>query len=103
MLDMSEAEIQTILTKYKEQRNRNKERYERVKDTEEFKMQNRARAKEHYESNKDKRKEKYQNNKDLAIARNSFYYYKRTNKLDTFKEKYPERYDLCVMYNYLSE
>jgi len=37
------------------------------------------------------------------MARNSFYYYKRTNNLDKFKEKYPERYDLCVMYNYLSE
>ncbi len=103
MLDMSETEIQTILLKYKDQRQRNKDRYEKVKDTDDFKLQNRARAKLHYESNKDKRKEKYENNKDLAVARNSFYYYKRTNNLNKFKEKYPERYDLCVMYNYLSE
>lgn len=103
MLDMSEDEIQTILTKYKDQRQRNKARYEKVKDTDDFKLQNRARAKQHYESNKEKRKEKYQNNKDLAVARNSFYYYKRTNNLNKFKEKYPERYDLCVMYNYLSD
>ena len=101
MLDMSDTEIQTILTKYKEQKNRNKERYERVKDTEEFKIQNRARAKQHYEHNQ--LLERYENNKDLAMARNSYYYYKKTNNLNKFKEKYPERYDLCVMYNYLSD
>ena len=103
MLDLSENEIQEILTKYKQQKDRNKERYERVKDTDEFKQQNRERAKQHYMIHKDVRKQRYEENKVLAVARNSFYYYKRCDKLDKFKEKYPERYDLMILYNYISD
>ena len=39
-LDLSEAQIQNILTQYKNKREREKERYERIKDTDDFKNYN---------------------------------------------------------------
>lgn len=93
-LDLSEAQIQKILESYKNKREREKQRYDQIKDTEEFKNYNRNKAKLHYENNKDKYKERYENKKELVKARNSYYYYKRIDKIETFKEKYPERYEI---------
>ena len=99
-MDFTEEQIADILVKYKQQKDRNRERYVKIKDTDEFKELNRSRAKEHYENNKEQRKEHYENNKEFVIARNSYYYYKRCNKLDVFKYKYPDRYHLMEMKNY---
>lgn len=99
-LDLSEAQIQKILEAYKNKREREKERYEQLKDTEEFKNYNRNKAKLHYENNKDKYKEKYKNKKELMKARNSYYYYKKKDELHKFKEKYPERYELLEKVSY---
>ena len=98
MVEMSDSEIKHILSLYKTQREKDKERYKLVKDTDEFKRQNRARAKAHYEKTKDIRKQRYINNRELQIAKNSYYYYQRTNNVKTFMEKYPERYEMlhCV-------
>ena len=94
MVEMSDSEIKHILSLYKTQREKDKERYKLVKDTDEFKRQNRARAKAHYEKTKDIRKQRYINNRELQIAKNSYYYYQRTNNVKTFMEKYPERYEM---------
>lgn len=103
MFDLSEQEIENILTKYKIRKEKDKQKYLQIKDDENFKIKNRARAKAHYEKNKDKKKERYEQNKDLAKARNSYYYYKNLNKINVFQEKYPERFDLLKMYGYFNE
>jgi len=93
-LDLSEAQINKILESYKNKREREKQRYEQIKDTEGFKNYNRNKSKLHYENNKEMYKERYENKKELLKARNSYYYYKKIDKIETFKEKYPERYEI---------
>ena len=88
MENYTEEQIKNIIESYHNKRDREKKNYELVKDTEEFKNHNRQRVKEWYEKNKDKRKEDYQRNKEIKKARSSYYYYKRVNKLDEFKENY---------------
>lgn len=100
--EFTETQINKILTDYKNRRLRDRMRYETIKDNEEFKIKNRQRAKLHYEKNKDKRKEKYIENNDLMKARNSYYYYKKKDKLDDLKTKYPERWQLLLDNNYIT-
>jgi hypothetical protein len=102
-LDLSEAQIQKILEAYKNKREREKERYEQIKDTEEFKIYNRNKAKLHYENNKEMYKEKYKNKKELMKAKNSYYYYKRKNDMEAFQKKYPDRYELLLVGGYFND
>ena len=101
--DYSEEEIQNILKSYKHKREKEKERYDKIKDTDEFKLKNRMKAKDHYNNNKDHYKEKYQNKKDLVKARNSFYYYKKKNDMEAFKTKYADRYELLLIGGYFKD
>ena len=39
-------------------------------------------------------KVRYENKKELLKARNSYYYYKKIDKIEKFKEKYPDVYDV---------
>jgi hypothetical protein len=94
METFSETEINHILNLYKKNVERNKIYYEKVKDTEEFKKKNRARAAAHYEKNKASKKESYSNNLEYNKSRNMYYYYKRLDRVDHFKDKYPERFEL---------
>ena len=102
-MEYTESEIQHILKLYKQRREKSKADYEKVKDTEEFKLKNRARAKEHYHNNKDLKKKHYEENKELIKARTSYQYYKKKDRVEEFKEKYPERYQKLVDVNYISE
>ncbi len=102
MSNMSDIEIQKIVSMYKGQRQKDKERYEKIKDTEEFKLKNRARAKAHYEKTREIRQERYQNERDLRLAKNSYYYYKRNNNLEVFMYKHPEKYETLKNCGYLS-
>ena len=99
MSEYSEEHIKNILNQYQRKREKEKERYERIKDTEEFKNQNRQRARNHYQVNKDKKKEKYDNNKEFMNARSSYYYYKKKEQLDLFKEKYPNKVNILMENN----
>jgi len=99
MSEYSEEHIKNILNQYQRKREKEKERYERIKDTEEFKTQNRERARNHYHINKDKKKEKYDNNKEFMNARSSYYYYKKRDKLELFKEKYPNKVNILMENN----
>ena len=92
----TEEEIKKIIQAYHHKREREKEHYDKIKDTEEFKNYNRQKVKNWYQENKDKRKQEYQDNKEIKQARSSYYYYKRKDRLDDFKEKYPEKYQLLV-------
>ena len=99
MSEYSEEHIKNILNQYQRKREKEKERYERIKDTEEFKTQNRERARNHYHINKDKKKEKYDNNKEFMNARSSYYYYKKRDKIELFKEKYPNKVNILMENN----
>ena len=91
METFTDERIKSILNQYERKRMKEKERYKVIKDTEEFKQQNRTRARNHYQLNKEKKKENYENKKDFMNARSSLYYYKRKDKVELFKEKYPEK------------
>jgi len=91
MNNLTDERIKKIIEQYEKKRNREKERYQLIKDTEEFINQNRERARNHYQNNKDMKKEKYNNDKEFLNCKASFYYYRKINKLDLFKEKHPEK------------
>lgn len=102
MSEMSDIEIQKIVSMYKSQREKDKERYEKIKDTDEFKIKNRARAKAHYEKTREIRQKRYLDERDLRLAKNSYYYYKRNNNIQLFKEKHNEKYELLKKCGYIS-
>tara|TARA_B100000768_G_scaffold180779_1_gene201666 strand:+ start:9013 stop:9333 length:321 start_codon:yes stop_codon:yes gene_type:complete len=92
--DYNEEQLTNILNSYKNKKEKEKERYERIKDTEEYKIENRERARIHYSKYKEKKKVHYENNKDFFRARNSFYYYRKTKNLQKFIDNFPERVEL---------
>ncbi len=91
MSDLTDTRIQQILKSYNNKRVKEKERYNRIKDSEEFKIKNRERAKNHYQKNKDIKLNRYKDDKEFLTAKGSYYYYKKNDKLDIFKEKYPDK------------
>jgi hypothetical protein len=101
-MEFNDNDIQHILKLYKQRREKDKEKYDKIKDTEEFKIKNRARAKEHYHNNKHLKQNHYNENKELIKARNSYQYYKKRDRIDDYKNKYPERYMMLVDNNYIS-
>ncbi len=88
------VEVDKLLTAYKRKQQKEKERYERLKQNPEFVKQNRLRAKENYDKNKNKKYERYQQNLDLERAKSSFYYYLKKNNLDAFEARYPDRFKM---------
>lgn len=95
-MEYTDAEIKHILKIYKQRREKDKEKYDKVKDTEEFKLKNRARAKEHYHKNKHLKKNAYEKDKEYIKCRNNYNYYKKNNREEEFKEKYPDKYMLLL-------
>lgn len=102
-MEYSENEIQHILKLYKQRREKDKERYDKIKDTEEFKIKNRQRASEHYHKNKQTKKDSYQKNKEFIKCRNSYNYYAKLNREEEFKKKFPDKYLTLVDHNYFKE
>ena len=99
----SESEIQHILKLYKQNKERNKAHYDKVKNTEEFKMKNRERAKVHYHKNKELKQNAYMENKEVIKARSSYRYYLKRDRVEEFKKKYPFRYEKLVCNNYIKD
>ena len=99
----SEEQIQHIMKLYKQNRQKRKERYNKIKDTEEFKIKNRERANKHYAENKDMKKKQYEENKEFVKARNNYLYYKKRDRVEDYKEKYPEKYQMLIDMNYLTD
>jgi hypothetical protein len=95
-MDLSAEQIARILTNYKNKRIReNKYYHEVTKNKEEFKIKNRTRAKAHYHNGyKDKKRENYSNNKDVLQMKSLYNYYKKTDKLDIFKEKHEDKFNI---------
>jgi len=103
MENYSEEQIQKMVKAYENKRTREKKYYETVKDTEEFKIANRTRANNWYMKNQKARQESYNKNKEINGAKSSYYYYKKLDRVEEFKTKYPEKYKLLVDNHYLSE
>ena len=99
MTDLTDERIHKILMQYENKRKKEKERYERIKDTEDFKNQNRDRARNHYQNNKEMKKDKYNKNKEYLTARSSYYYYKNSNRIEDFKNKFPEKVKILMENN----
>jgi hypothetical protein len=104
-MDLDEKQIQNILTNYKNKRQRENKYYHEVsKHKEEFKIKNRQRAKLHYENGyKEKKKINYENNKEFLKNRSLYNYYKRNDKLEVFKEKHKDKYDMLVEKGYVKD
>tara|TARA_R110001632_G_scaffold8141_1_gene31875 strand:- start:5068 stop:5379 length:312 start_codon:yes stop_codon:yes gene_type:complete len=102
MSEITDSErIKKILIQYEKKRVREKERYKLIKDTEDFKIKNRQRAKNHYDKNKQVKKEKYDSDKEFLNAKSQYYYYKKHEKLDIFEEKYPNKMTILKERNYI--
>ena len=99
MTEITDPKVKKILEQYERKRLKEKERYDRVKETEEFKNKNRERARNHYNLNKEVKKNNYMENRDFLNARSSYYYYKKTERLEDFKLKYPEKIELLSSVN----
>jgi len=96
MNNYSEEEINKIIQHYKNQKQKDKDKYLKNKDNEDFKIKNRERARLHYQNNKDKKAVKYQENKELLNTKSLLQYYKYNDKIETFKNKYPEKVEVLM-------
>lgn len=93
-MEFTDEQIHNIIEKHKDRLQKDRIKYDKIKDNEDFKALNRQRAKAHYEKNKDKKASLYLENKEFLKARNSYYYYLKKDALDIFIEKFPERHEL---------
>lgn len=103
MNDYTDAELIQIVRSYENKKKGEKARYDRIKDTDEFKQKNRAKAIKHYHSNKEKHKEKYLKDKVFVSYRSSYNYYKRLGREKEFRHLFPEKVELLTKRGYLSE
>ena len=97
-MDLTQAQIERILTNYKNKRERENKYYHEVsKNKEDFKIKNRERAKAHYHNGyREKKKENYNNNKELLKTKSLFNYYKKNDRVDIFKTKHEDKYKMLV-------
>lgn len=91
---MDEQLIQKALQQYKNNLLKYKETYARRRLDENFMEANRERARNYYLNNPHKKKEYYETNKEKTKCKSMYNYYKKMDKVDVFKSKYPERYIL---------
>ncbi len=98
MAELTPEKINNILDSYKRRVEKDKIKYLKNKDNEDFKIANRARAKAHYEANKELKAKKYQDNKELLKCKALLNYYKYHNRINDFIEKYPDKVDLMKSY-----
>lgn len=92
---MEEKQIQKIIEQFKKKKaNEYYNYHNKYKLDEKYMIKNKQRAKEHYDNNKEKRANEYSRNKEFLKARSSYNYYKKTNNLDKFQKKFPDRVKL---------
>ncbi len=96
-MDLTDEQIKAIVERHVKRREYDKNRYHEVlKKDPDFIAKNRERAKAHYQQNGEKKRQVYAKNKELLSARSSARYYKKTDRLELFKEKHPEKYQLLL-------
>ncbi len=98
----NEEKINKIIEIYKKSRERDRKKYEKKKNDPAFIEQNRARAKAHYEAHyRDVKKDNYNKNKEFIKAKSLFYYYRKTNRIDEFKSKFPDKVELMETHGFV--
>ena len=96
--------IQKLVNDHKKKLQYHRDRYNNIrKHDETFMKKNRDRAKVHYDNNKEKKKEYYESNKALMNAKASYKYYLKNDKVDKFKEKYNDRYELLLNSGFITQ
>ena len=96
-MDLTDEQITKIILSHKKRLEYDRKRYHEVnKKDPVFIAKNRQRAKEHYEKYGSKKRENYAQNREVLSARTSYRYYKRTNRLELFKTRHPEKYQMLV-------
>ena len=103
MDEFTEQQIASMIKAYKNKRARELKHYQKIKDTQNFKDKNRARAKAWYDKHKEVRQKYYEDNIDFRRAKSSYYYYKRNNRLAEFELKHPAKYNLLKENGYFNE
>ena len=94
--------IQKLLSNYKKKKEYDYQIYHNEKKLNpEFMKKNRERANKHYHNNKLERKEYYEKNKDLHKCKNLYYYYKNRDRLEEFKDKYEDKYNILVSMEFI--
>ena len=99
----TDEELAHILTQYKKHRERVRNNYERIKDTEKWKKTNRENAKKYYHKNKEEFREKYMKDADFNRARASYYYYAKQGRLEDFLIKFPGRMEILIERDYFKD
>ena len=99
----TDDKLNQIVRSYENKKKCEKARYDRIKDTDEFKQKNREKALNHYHANKEKHKEKYLKDKVFLSNRASYNYYKRLGREEEFINLFPEKVKLLTKRGYLSE
>jgi hypothetical protein len=96
MENYTDEQLNKLIESHKRILENRKKYYQKVKDKDDFKIKNRARSNEWYQNhnNKNKVKQRYEDNKPYLKAKSSYKYYKKSNRLEYFKEKFPERWEL---------
>ena len=89
---MNEEKINHIVEQYKKKKEREYNNYHNVnKFNDDYIIKNKERAKAHYDLHSEQRKLKYKETSDFVKARSSYNYYKKTNNLSKFREKFPDK------------
>jgi hypothetical protein len=106
-IDLNDEQIEKIIKSYKQKMVREKKYYHEVqKNDENYKVKNRERANNFYHDDKNgyrqKKLQNYQDDKEFITVKSSYYYYKRKDNLDKFKDKYPEKYQLLIDRKFIS-
>ena len=97
-----ESKINKIIELYKKNRERDRKKYEKRKNDPDFIEKNRARAKAHYQAHyKDIKKDNYIKNQEFIKAKSLFYYYRRNNRIDDFKTKFPDKVTLMETHGFV--
>ena len=104
-MDLTADQIARILINYKNKREReNKYYHDVLKNSEEYKIKNRERAKEHYNNGyKEKKKQNYEANKEFIKYKSLYNYYKRNDKIDIFKDKHIDKYNFLIEKGYIKD
>lgn len=103
-MDYTEEQIKKILESHKNRTIKNKERYDSIKDTDEFKALNRERAKKYYyKGGNEKKKINYNKNRDVINAKQCYSYYKNINKIELFKTRHIDKHKLLTDINFIKD
>tara|TARA_R110002096_G_scaffold211263_1_gene398750 strand:+ start:1443 stop:1838 length:396 start_codon:yes stop_codon:yes gene_type:complete len=92
-MEYTDDKIKSIITQYKKKREReNKMYHEELKHDENWRKKNNDKSKDYYKINKEAVRKKYLSDNEYIKIRNLYRYYLRCNRVQDFKDKYPEKY-----------